>query len=144
MSRQTHLHMLKSYISAVNTALLTKRLSAEHLARLRAQGAELLFQAERAYSRQAKGPRAHVVKAAEQRAIEPFTITWRSTGKRQHVQGWQALCNVTGLSMASLRTLLSAGRGSFARVMINDQGAEDTTTIVRVNYKPRTKQDSCQ
>lgn len=81
---------------------------------------------------------ARSAEAARQRADEPFELWWRSSDKREVVFGWEELFRRTSLSMASLRSKFSTGKGQFTRVMWDDNGVADNVTISRVNYKRGT------
>lgn len=133
MSSELHLHLLQDYISAVERVLLLRGgASPKQRAALKSQGATLLAQAKAARQRAVKGVGAHAAAAAERAANQPFQVTWRSTGERATLAGWQALSKFTGLQRSSLRVMLSRGRGQFTRTVMNRRGEPDLVEIRRL------------
>lgn len=78
--------------------------------------------------------------AAEKRAAEMFTLTWRG-GDYFTAQGWEELERVTGYAQTTLRVKISKGKGTFDTLMINPEtGEQDLVTVAR-DSKTQPKPD---
>lgn len=138
MHHRTALQLAVQFANAVDRAMLVRGdIPQTQREKLRTMAAEIIHVAERVGdTRAARAARSS--NAAERARTEPFILEWRSTGRTEHVSGWQALAIRVGLSEASVRSRVSQGRGSFTRLLYDDEGGADNVTITRLKYVPGT------
>lgn len=131
------LHLAKTYIRQVNAVMLsTEKLSESTRQKLRTMGGELLQAADNITPRTGPAHMARKAQAKHDYENEHFRLHWRSSEHIQDIIGWEPLALFCNLSVASLRSMFSQGRGKFTRVLYDDNGNADNVTLYRVNYVP--------
>jgi hypothetical protein len=143
MRKVDFLHLAKTFARQVDSVMLLKEeISLAQRSKLRTMALELLEAADHVAPRTGPAHMARSLQAKKDYETEPFRLHWRSTDRVTEIAGWQALALMCGLSVSSLRMMLSKGRGKITRALYDEHGNVDNVSIYRTNYMQGTGRPS--